>query len=259
LVDFFVEMIDELPATISAGTRLKRFRMRMIPLQNFAPRSLLVATTAAILSLNGCSDRPPRHDRSAEQMNAAAAKPTMSAEDSFFEGKLLVEANLGRGFGGRGAPGGGGMGGGHSGGRHHGGGGMSMGMGGGGGGMGGGPGGGPGGEGPGEGGAGGSSSIRESAMPPVALRLRLTNKSKETIEVTFALCKSELGDFAVRPEKLALAPDQSAETDPMTSLLGLSSDELLLKVSLRVAGKVEQKDLTLRAISSVEVQPSAKP
>jgi hypothetical protein len=95
-------------------------------------------------------------------------------------------------------------------------------------------------------------------MPPVALRLRLTNKSKETVEVTFVLCKSELGDFAVRPEKLALAPDQSAEPDPMTSRLGLTSDALVLHVSLRVAGKVEQKDLVLKP-DTLPAEPSADP
>jgi hypothetical protein len=102
-------------------------------------------------------------------------------------------------------------------------------------------------------------SIHESTMPPVALRLRLTNTSKETMEVTFLLCKSELGDFAVRPEKLALEPGQSAEPDPMNSLLGLTSDELILKVSLRVAGKVEQKDLVLKAVTPDDPEPSAKP
>ena len=218
----------------------------MHPFQRTARRHLLISATAAILSLNGCSDRPPRHDSGAEQRNAAAAKPTMSAEDSFFADKLLVEANLGRGFGRRGGPDGGGLGGGHSGGRHRRGSGMGM-------------GGGPGGEGPVEGEVGGRSSIRESSMPPVALRLRLTNTSKETLEVTFVLCKSELGDFAVRPEKLALAPDQSAETDPMTSLLGLSSNELKLNVSLRAAGKVEQKELVLKAVTSDGPQPTAKP
>lgn len=96
-------------------------------------------------------------------------------------------------------------------------------------------------------------------MPPIALRLRLTNKSKETIEVTFVLCKSELGDFAVRPEKLALAPDQTAEPDSMTSRLGLPSDELVLRVSLKVNGKVEQKDLVLRAIPKTDPTASTKP
>ena len=101
--------------------------------------------------------------------------------------------------------------------------------------------------------------MHESNQPPVALRLRLTNKSKETVEVTFVLCKSELGDFAVRPEKLALAPEQTAEPDPMTSRLGLPSDELILRVSLRIEGKTEQKDLVLRKSELNEPATSPKP
>jgi hypothetical protein len=96
-------------------------------------------------------------------------------------------------------------------------------------------------------------------MPPVALRLRLTNTGTETVEVTFTLCKSELGDFAVRPEKLALAPGQTAEPDPMTSRLGLTSAELVLKVGLRLAGKKEQKDLVLKGAPVVEPPAGPKP
>ena len=204
--------------------------------------------TAAIFSFTGCSDRPPREDAQAELMNAETAKPEMSAQDSFFDGKLLVEANLGRGFSGRGGPGGGGHGGGRrGGGGHHGGGGM------------GGPGGGSEGEMGGPGGEGGASiAMQESTMPPVALHLRLTNKSKETLDVTFVLCKSELGDFAVRPEKLALAPDQTAEPDAMTSRLGLTSDELVLRVSLKTGGVVEAKDLVLKAVAVGKTPPSPK-
>jgi len=95
-------------------------------------------------------------------------------------------------------------------------------------------------------------------MPPVALRLRLTNNSQETIEVTFTLCKSELGDFAVRPVKLALAPGQSAEPDRMTSRLGLTTAELKLSVGLRVAGKTELKDLVLKVVAA-EPATEAKP
>lgn len=89
-------------------------------------------------------------------------------------------------------------------------------------------------------------------MPPVALRLRLTNTSKETVEITFLLCKSELGDFAVRPEKIALAPEQTAEPDAMTSQLGLTSTELPLQIGLRTNGKSEQKTLTLMPAGQVE-------
>ena len=96
-------------------------------------------------------------------------------------------------------------------------------------------------------------------MPPVALHLRLTNKTQETVEVTFLLCKSELGDFAVRPEKLVIAPEQSAEPDAMTSRLGLMSGELHLAVRLRMNDKVEQKDLVLKVVTPAEPPPSAKP
>ncbi|MFT3867471.1 MAG: hypothetical protein QM715_03125 [Nibricoccus sp.] len=186
---------------------------------------------------------------------SAAAIPNMTAQTSFFDGKLLVEANLGRGFSGRGLGGGpGGNRGGPEGrGGRRGGGGMRMG---------GGPGGpGPGGEMGGVPGGGGMAGpvMHESNQPPVALRLRLTNKSKETLEVTFALCKSELGDFAVRPEKLALAPEQTAEPEPMTSRLGIPSDELILRVGLRTGGKTEQQDLVLRKSDLNEPAVTPKP
>ncbi|MFT3782516.1 MAG: hypothetical protein QM790_10925 [Nibricoccus sp.] len=216
----------------------------------------IVAVILATSFLAGCSNRPPRGAGPAEM---AAAIPSLSASDTFFDGALLVEANLGRGFmGGMGGPGGRGGGGGRRGGGMR----MGGGMGGGPGGM-GGPGGGMGGpEGMGEGpsgGFGGGPRMGESNLPPVGLRLRLTNKSKETIEVVFVQCKSELGDFAVRPEKLALAPDQSGEPDPMTSRLGIPSDELILRVGLKMSGKVEQKDLVLRKATNAQPTASPKP
>jgi hypothetical protein len=105
----------------------------------------------------------------------------------------------------------------------------------------------------------GGHAMHESNQPPVALRLRLTNKSKEAVEVKFVLCKSDLGDFAVRPEKLALAPDQTAEPDPMTSRLGIPAGDLVLRVSLRIGGKTEQKDLVLRKVTVNEPSPTNKP
>jgi len=223
---------------------------------------VIAAAAAAVFGITACSDRPPRADERAEQLSIAAEKPTMSAQDTFFDGNILVEANLGRGFRGHGRPvGGGPMGGEIPGGRHHRGG-MGIGMG---GGMEGGPGGGGrGGMGPNsdEGGPSNFSagpSFQDASMPPVALRLRLTNTSKETVEVTFVLCKSELGDFAVRPERIVLASGQTAEPDPMTSRLGLTSSELVLKVGLRAAGKVEKRDLVLKVDTPVGPPADPKP
>ena len=190
---------------------------------------LWLAVSIALLAFNGCSHK--RND-DAEQMGTAI--PSLSAKSTFFDGKILVEANLGRGFhAGNGGPGGGP--GGHG---HHGFGGGP-----------GGPGGGPGGPGGGPESSEGEErglSIHEVSLPPVALRLRVTNTSKETVDIAFLVCKSELGDFAVRPEKIALAPDQVAEPDAMTSTLGLTTTQLVLHLSLRSGGKVEHKDLTLQ-------------
>lgn len=88
----------------------------------------------------------------------------------------------------------------------------------------------------------------ESPLPPVALRLRLTNKGKETIEVGFLECNSELGNFAVRPEKLALAPEQSSEPEAMSSRLWNGTVDLPLTLALRVHGKDEKKTILLHAI-----------
>ena len=246
----FIRNEPALQVTFSNDDRLKMFRLTMRPPKNPASQFVLIIASAVVVSLTGCSDHAPQPNFRAEQMKAEAAKPVMAAEDVFFDGKLLVEANLSRGFGSRGP--GGGAGGAHSGGgghRH-----------------GGGEGGGRrGGDGPAsegtEGGpGGGGTAVHESNLPPVALRLRLTNTSQETLEVTFTLCKSELGDFAVRPERLALTPGQSAEPDRMTSRLGLTSAELVLKVGLRVAGKTEQKDLVLKVVPpSDEPQVASKP
>jgi len=96
-------------------------------------------------------------------------------------------------------------------------------------------------------------------MPPVALHLRLTNQNTENVEIAFLLCKSELGDFAVRPEKLTIAPGQSAEPEAMTSRLGLMSGELRLAIRLRMNDKTEQKDLVLKVVTLDEPPPSTKP
>jgi hypothetical protein len=227
------------------------------PLHLLSRKGLLLAAAALVIGLsNGCSHRPPMN-RGAEAADTAV--PAMSASTTFFDGKLVVEANLGRGFAGGSIGGGpGGRHGGSGGGGPRGGGPMSMG---GGPGLGSGPSGGPMGGPDGSGGPGfsGGPTMHGSNQPPVALRLRLTNHSTETIEATFVLCKSELGDFAVRPEKLALAPGQTAEPESMTSRLGIPSDELILRVSLRVGGKTEQKDLVLRRPPQPEPATPPKP
>jgi len=85
----------------------------------------------------------------------------------------------------------------------------------------------------------------ESEMPAAVLRLRLENTSLVTVVVEVRQMNSELGNFAVRPDTITLAPGQSVEPDPMESLLGLDTYALPVTVTLRKGGKTETKVLTL--------------
>jgi hypothetical protein len=85
-----------------------------------------------------------------------------------------------------------------------------------------------------------------SPMPPVTIRLKLENLGTEPVEVDLLEVNSELGNFAVRPAKLTLAPGQTGESDPMISQLGVTSDEIPIKVALRTAGKKETQVIPVK-------------
>ena len=163
-----------------------------------------------------------------------APRPMMHGTQSYFDGKIIVEASLGEGqsrsgVDKSGAPddsdneGDNGSGGSHGHHRRHGGG--------------------------GEGGAGGGGylggGMRESNLPPVTLRLQLTNTTDAPIEITFNGCDSALGNFVVMPGKLTIPAGQLAEPDPMRSLLGVPADEIPIELSLAVTAKSEKKTVTL--------------
>jgi hypothetical protein len=78
-----------------------------------------------------------------------------------------------------------------------------------------------------------------SPLPPVTLHLRLKNLGQTTFSVEILDFESDLGNFAVSPAVLSLAPDQTAEPGPMISQLGVTSDDIPIKVILRRAGKRE--------------------
>lgn len=92
-------------------------------------------------------------------------------------------------------------------------------------------------------------------LPPAQLILTLTNHRAATIEVEIAGFDSELGNFAVRPEHLTLASGVATEPDPMTSRLGVSSQEIPIKVTLVRQGTRDTQTLILRDIS----QPTGTP
>jgi hypothetical protein len=198
---------------------------------------LSAVCVAAGVFMGGCANQPDYVPENTPEQQAE--RPTMQGQEAFFDGKLLVEANLGRGFrlrqvrkrdfqsrAGLGD---------------------------------------------------GFTDVylleepepeeqvyiprmANSTLPPVALRLRVTNGTDAPADVEFLHCDSSLGNFAVRPERLTIAPGESGMPDLMTSLLGVMSNEIQLKVGLRFAGKSESKIVTLKVLpgqSMDEARPSA--
>lgn len=87
-----------------------------------------------------------------------------------------------------------------------------------------------------------------SPMPPVTLRVALENRGTEPIEIAVTDVKSDLGNFAVRPPKLTLAPGESGTLDPMVSQLGVMSDEIPLTLVIQSGGKRETQVVTVKNI-----------
>jgi hypothetical protein len=182
---------------------------------------------AATLVQPGCSSAPDR-----PQADEPPAPPpvAMRGEAFYFGGKLRAEVSITRGraggFAAQGAHGG------RRGGHRH-------------------AGGGYGGERPDfergdETPDGGGLRLRAAMMPAVTLHLHLENKSSDSLDVQIRDFKSDLGDFAVRPERVQLAAGQSVDVDPMVSQLGVTSDEIPVTVALRAGGKTESQDVSVK-------------
>jgi hypothetical protein len=194
---------------------------------------IALALLLALSATSGCS-APGRPDR-----KAVAIQPTLVAETTFFADALAARVRLqpfALPMGGPGSPGGGkGTGGGRR--------------------AGGPPGGGMGGMGgpppDGDGMEEGARPMRPmmSAPPRLSLHVAFTNRSQETLEFSPRDVICDLGNFGVRPERLALAPGQTAEIDPMSSNFPMVIKEL--SVELRVKRGTESETRTVR------LQPAA--
>jgi len=90
--------------------------------------------------------------------------------------------------------------------------------------------------------------VRGSPLPPVVLRLFLQSHAKEAMQIEILEVNSDLGNFAVRPEKLSVAAEKMGEPDPMNSLMGVTSDEIPVKVVLRIAGKTDTKQILVKSL-----------
>jgi hypothetical protein len=183
------------------------------------------------LAFAGCASGPERPGPGKRGARAESI-PTLAGQAEFFDGRIVAEVKIGAvtGFKAKGEPD---AGGGERPRGRHGGGGFGGGM--------GGPGGGghgPRGEGsPGdEPGEGPRITGMRSGMtgPLVLIHLRFVNRGTEPVELRIADFLSPLGNFAVQPEKLTLAPGASAEVEPMTSGLAsqISGGEITLKLQL---------------------------
>jgi hypothetical protein len=65
---------------------------------------------------------------------------------------------------------------------------------------------------------------------------------------------SDLGNFAVRPPKITIAPGEKGMLDPMISQLGVSSDEIPLKLAIRVAGKKETQVVPVKNVIAASLR-----
>lgn len=103
------------------------------------------------------------------------------------------------------------------------------------------------------------SSLHASNLPPVQLRLRLTNHGSEPAVVTVVDFNSAIGNFVVQPEKITVPPGGSVEAEPMISRLGVPADEVPLTVRLLLDGRPEKQVLRLRLVSEPPHPPPSAP
>jgi len=99
-----------------------------------------------------------------------------------------------------------------------------------------------------------SKQLLGSPLPPVTLHLILTNRSPNPMTVTMVDFVSDMGNFAVDPETLTIGAGQTAEPTPMVSELGVSSDEMPFKVTLKYGVARESRTFPVKI-----VRPDAAP
>ncbi len=232
--------------------------------------SLPLACALSLFALAGCQSENSRTVRAGSgtggapmtasgELAIANPKP-MDAQTTFFNATLGVEAMLAKSdavwktanpadLGGR------------SGGGGHGG--FGGGLGGGGGGRRGGRGGGGGGDAP----AATASdilprtpTIRTSNAPPIQLRLRLTNHGEQPVDIEVLDFNSELGNFAVQPEKITVPSHESLEADPMISRLGVPAvEEIPITVRIRIGGKTGRTESQILKLRPRDEPPTTAP
>ncbi len=95
----------------------------------------------------------------------------------------------------------------------------------------------------------------ESPIQPIVMWLELTSTASDPLNVGIIDFDSDLGNFAVQPEQIALPPGQSVEAEPMISRLGVTSLKIPVTVTLQLNGKTETHVLTLQPVDSANQSP----
>ena len=93
-----------------------------------------------------------------------------------------------------------------------------------------------------------------SPMPPVTLHVWFENKGTAPVDIEVTEVNSDLGNFAVRPPKLTIAPGEKGLLEPMVSQLGVTSDEIPLKLALRSGGKKEEQVVIVKNIITASLR-----
>jgi hypothetical protein len=104
-----------------------------------------------------------------------------------------------------------------------------------------------------------SKSLLGSPLPPVTLHLILTNRGLDSVTITMVDFVSDMGNFAVDPDTLTIGPGLTAEPTPMVSELGVSSDSMPFKVTLKYGATRETKTFPVSIVHDDGVPaPAAK-
>jgi len=94
-----------------------------------------------------------------------------------------------------------------------------------------------------------------SPLPPVTLRLGLRNLTSQVTSVQVDTFNSDLGNFAVEPGTLNLMPHELSSPTPMISQLGVTSDIIPVKVTLRLNGQTETKTIMVHSLIDPDTAP----
>lgn len=99
---------------------------------------------------------------------------------------------------------------------------------------------------------GGSLPV-DGPMTPLVLHLKFENRSKQTLTFSVEDFESDLGHFSVHPGVLSLSPEQSAEPDAMTSKLGVISDDIPVKLALKLEGGRESQTIVVKNFATSDI------